>query len=254
LTQILGAGYIALTESNLNTLVGNCGVVWLTDSPQSEGHGLLFDPNIPVDLDKTRIRMTVRYKATFKHWDEWSNKKGINPSWKESLISTASAEEAHKTWYVSERVVHLIDVLKIENIVTGEVIPVEMMAKTDTVFENSLLRPETTDMYILSQPGIVQIRLLETRKAIRDALPNATEKMSQDMPTYWQGQNIIQFAAQKNYLGLFLGAEAIEHFAPRLTEYKTGKGTIQFPYDSLRTEQFAFIGEIAAWCGKEYAK
>ena len=74
------------------------------------------------------------------------------------------------------------------------------------------------------------------------------------MPTYWQGRNLIHFAAQKNHLGIYPGAEAMEYFDPRLSGYKTSKGAIQFPYKTFRKEQYELVAEIAAWCGKERAK
>lgn len=38
LTAILQAEHIALSESNLNVREGNCGVVWLTSSPDVKDH------------------------------------------------------------------------------------------------------------------------------------------------------------------------------------------------------------------------
>lgn len=47
LTAILRAGHIALTESNLNFREGNCGVVCLTSSPDSNNHGLETSDALP---------------------------------------------------------------------------------------------------------------------------------------------------------------------------------------------------------------
>lgn len=258
LSSILNTGHIALTESNLNTIEGNCVVVWLTDSPQPDCHGLLFDPSMPEELDKTRIRITVHYKPHFKRWSEWSDKKGISQEWKEALISTASAEETYKTWYVSERTIPMTEVLKIENTATGEIISKESVV---SVYEHAALRfSNPIDEYIANQPENIQVLLLQVRETIRAAAPDATEKISWQMPTFWQGRNLIHFAAQKSHLGIYPGAEAMKHFAPRLAEYMTSKGAIQFPYKSFGAEQMKLISEIAAWtatvcqCGKENAK
>ncbi len=95
-----------------------------------------------------------------------------------------------------------------------------------------------------------QVLLLRVRAAMRSALSNATEKISYNMSTFYLcGRYVIAFAAAKNHLGIYPGAEAIEHFAPRLTEYKTSKGAIQFPYGTFGAKQIALISEIAAWCG-----
>jgi uncharacterized protein YdhG (YjbR/CyaY superfamily) len=106
------------------------------------------------------------------------------------------------------------------------------------------------DEYIKTQPEQVQSLLAEVYQTIRQALPDATEKISWAMPTFWRGRNLIHFAAQKNHLGIYPGAVAMVHFAPRLAAYKTSKGAIRFPYKSFGLEQLALIAEIAAWCGK----
>ena len=108
--------------------------------------------------------------------------------------------------------------------------------------------PETIEEYILRQPEEAQPYLRQVNEAIRRGLPEAKEKISWSMPTYWRGRNLIHFAAFKRHVGLYPGAEAVEAFAGRLTEYKTSKGTIQLPYD--KPLPLALITEIAAWCGE----
>lgn len=66
------------------------------------------------------------------------------------------------------------------------------------------------------------------------------------MPTYWDKHNIIHFAAHKKHIGLYPGYKAIEYFADRLSEYKTSKGAVQFPYD--KPLPLELIAEIAKWC------
>lgn len=255
LSAILQARHISLTESNLNIREGNYGLVWLTTSPDSFNHGLKFDNTIPAEYDKTSVRITHPYKESFLQWDEWSDSKGMDKGYKDTLIATAGAEETYKTWYVSEAVIPTDDIFEIRNMVTGEAIstvdaikslPEPKMAQAR--FSNPI------DEYIAKQPANLQVLLLNVRMAIRQVLPDTTEKISWQMPTFWQRRNLIHFAAQKNHLGIYPGEAAMKHFAPRLTEYKTSKGAVQFPYRSLGTEQINLITEIAAWCGKEYAK
>ena len=108
--------------------------------------------------------------------------------------------------------------------------------------------PATIDEYINSQDEVIRDQLQCVREAIRDELPNATEKISWSMPTYWQGHNIIHFAAQKKHIGLYPGPEAVERFADKLEEAgcKYSKGSIQIPYsDELPLD---LISAIAAWC------
>ena len=106
--------------------------------------------------------------------------------------------------------------------------------------------PETIDAYIKAQPESAQSFLNQVRDTILFVLPQAQERISWRMPTYWDKQNIIHFAGFKKHIGLYPGSEAIEHFSERLTDYKTSKGAIQFLYD--KPIPLALIAEIALWC------
>jgi predicted N-acetyltransferase YhbS/uncharacterized protein YdhG (YjbR/CyaY superfamily) len=117
-----------------------------------------------------------------------------------------------------------------------------------------LATPMDIDEYIKAQPLYVQQFLRQVRGAIRAAAPGTTEKISWQMPTFWRGKILIHFAAFKKHIGIYPGAEAMEHFAPRLYRYKTSKGAIQFPYQTFDDEQLTFISAIAAWCAEHNAK
>ena len=108
--------------------------------------------------------------------------------------------------------------------------------------------PATIEEYILSQPEEAQDYLCQINDAIKANLPEAKEKISWSMPTYWKGRNLIQFAAAKKHIGLYPGPAAVEAFAGRLTEYKTSKGTIQLHYN--KPLPLELIAEIAKWCGE----
>jgi len=106
----------------------------------------------------------------------------------------------------------------------------------------------TIDEYIQAQDEKIRNQLQCVREAIRNELPNAMEKISWSMPTYWQGHNIIHFAAQKKHIGLYPGPEAVQHFADELDKhgFRYSKGAIQIPYsDAL---PLTLISTIAAWC------
>ena len=112
--------------------------------------------------------------------------------------------------------------------------------------------PETIDEYIFAQNEAVQPRLREIREIFRAAFPDAEERISWSMPTYWKGRNILHFAASKNHLGLYPGGEATTVFAEELKEYDVSKGTIRLPWNKeLPTE---LIQTIARWCYKEHKK
>lgn len=107
-------------------------------------------------------------------------------------------------------------------------------------------KPKTIDDYISMQSEELWPLLNQIRDTIREALPYAEERISWSMPTYWNKQNIIHFAAFKKHIGLYPGDKAVEHFSEKLTEYKTSKGAVQFPYS--KPLPLELIAEIAKWC------
>ena len=108
--------------------------------------------------------------------------------------------------------------------------------------------PATIVEYIGRQPEQVQPYLRQVNQAIRSVLPDADEKISWSMPTYWKKRNLIQFAAFKKHIGLYPGPEAVKAFADKLEEYRTSKGAIQLPYE--KPLPLELIAEIAQWCRK----
>ena len=110
--------------------------------------------------------------------------------------------------------------------------------------------PKTIDEYIDAQDETVQPRLREVHEILRTAIPDAEERISWSMPTYWKGRNIIHFAASKKHLGLYPGGEATTVFAEELRGWDVCKGTIRLPWkNELPTE---LIQRIARWCYEEY--
>lgn len=89
--------------------------------------------------------------------------------------------------------------------------------------------PTTIQEYIETQDEEVQPILQQVHETIRKAAPKASERLSWQMPTYWQKENIIHFAAFKKHISIFPGSRAIEEFHDKLKEYRVTKGTIQFP-------------------------
>ena len=103
----------------------------------------------------------------------------------------------------------------------------------------------TIDEYIETQPEEIRPILKKIRKTIKAAAPKAIEKLSWQMPTFWQNENLIHFAAFKKHIGIYPGNEAIVVFSEKLAGYKTSKGAIQFPLD--KPIDYDLINEITRW-------
>lgn len=106
-------------------------------------------------------------------------------------------------------------------------------------------KPKTIDEYILSQDEDKQEDLRYIRQILRSALPEAEERISWSMPTYWKDHNIVHFAASKKHIDLYPDPAAVEEFAEALKGYKTDKGTIRIPYGKVDAE---LIKRIVLWC------
>lgn len=64
-------------------------------------------------------------------------------------------------------------------------------------------KPENIDAYIQCQDPDKQEALQHIRQILRSALPEAEERISWSMPTYWKKHNILHFAASKGHIGLY---------------------------------------------------
>lgn len=127
---IMKKGYLKLTPSNLVKptdlkLVRNEDgilswasemsdlvkpVVWLTDSKDPSVHGL--------SEFKEEIRITVPTKDSCKWWVSWAERNRMDKRWFKAIAGNFK----YSTWYVSEEIIALKDILVIEDLKTGEVL------------------------------------------------------------------------------------------------------------------------------------
>ncbi len=105
------------------------------------------------------------------------------------------------------------------------------------------------DAYIAQFSEEQQAALQEIRGIIHEAAPEASEKISWQMPTFYLNGNLVHFAMHKAHLGLYPGAAGVANFEDRLQGYKHSKGAIQFPLGSPLPVQL--IQDIVAFRRKE---
>jgi uncharacterized protein YdhG (YjbR/CyaY superfamily) len=89
----------------------------------------------------------------------------------------------------------------------------------------------TIDEYIATFPDDIQKKLKEVRAVIKAAAPEASEKISYQMPTFFLFGNLVHFAAFKYHIGFYPAPRGIEEFKKELSVYKGAKGSVQFPLD-----------------------
>jgi len=98
------------------------------------------------------------------------------------------------------------------------------MERTTTGFQS-------IDEYIATFPPDIQARLESVRATIKAAAPDAQERISYQMPTFWLNGNLVHFAAFKNHIGFYPTPSGTEKFQKEISPYRAGKGSIQFPLD-----------------------
>ena len=98
----------------------------------------------------------------------------------------------------------------------------------------------TIDEYIATFSPEIQSILRNIREIVRELAPEATEKISYQMPTFYLNGNLVHFAAFKKHIGFYPTPSGIEAFQEELSKYKGAKGSVQFPlnqpipYDLIR--------------------
>ncbi|MGK7378097.1 iron chaperone [Planococcus sp. 1R117A] len=88
---------------------------------------------------------------------------------------------------------------------------------------------KTIDEYIAQFPTDIQETLENLRKLIKEEAPQADEKISYQMPTFYLHGNLVHFAAFKNHIGFYPTPTGITAFENELSKYKSAKGSVQFP-------------------------
>lgn len=97
-------------------------------------------------------------------------------------------------------------------------------------------KPKTVDDYFNAQPEKTKKALIELKKCILKIIPNATELFNYNIPSYslvegGKREQQIMIAGYKKHVGLYPHPTTMEKFESELSEFKRGKGSVQFPLD-----------------------
>lgn len=107
------------------------------------------------------------------------------------------------------------------------------------------------DEYIAACELAVAPILEELRAFIRQYAPDAAEKISWSMPTFYLHGNLVHFAAAKKHIGFYPGASGIASFTSDFDRLglKYSKGAVQFalgkplPWELIRNIVEFRVGE-----------
>ncbi len=103
----------------------------------------------------------------------------------------------------------------------------------------------TVDEYIRGFPENVRAILERLRATILEEIPEATEAIGYDMPSFnLNGKYIVYFAGWKKHVSLYPLPSGDEGLRREMAQYKTSKGTIRFPL--AKPIPYALVGRIVA--------
>jgi len=108
---------------------------------------------------------------------------------------------------------------------------------------------KTIDEYIGVFPPEVQEILQKMREVIRSAAPEAQEKISYGIPTFFLEGNLVHFAGYKKHIGFYPEPSGIAAFSEQLSAYESAKGSVKFPLD--KSMPWDLVHEITAFRVKE---
>jgi uncharacterized protein YdhG (YjbR/CyaY superfamily) len=98
--------------------------------------------------------------------------------------------------------------------------------------KNKQIPISSIDEYIATFPADTQEILKKLRSTIKDAAPDAAEKISYGMPTFtMNGKYLIYFAGWKNHVSIYPVPSGDQEFNKKIEHYISGKGTLKFPLD-----------------------
>jgi len=91
--------------------------------------------------------------------------------------------------------------------------------------------PKDIEEYLERHSSEDQRLLRQMRAVIHKAAPEATEKISYGIPTFYLNGNLVHFAAFANHIGFYPTSSGIAAFKEQLGPFRSSKGAVQFPKD-----------------------
>ena len=89
--------------------------------------------------------------------------------------------------------------------------------------------PRTAAEYLRRLPAGQRRALEALRRTIRTAAPDAEERISYGIPSFYvDGRMLVAYAAGSRHCAFYPGARPVRRHAVELARYDTSKGTVRF--------------------------
>jgi uncharacterized protein YdhG (YjbR/CyaY superfamily) len=110
-------------------------------------------------------------------------------------------------------------------------------------------KPKTVAEYIQSAPKEAQKKLREIRAILKKVAPKATEMIKWGSPVFEEKRILFAYSAFRTHINFMPTRSTVDPFRKELSAYKTGRDTVQFPYDKPLPK--TLIRKIAMYRAKE---
>ena len=134
------------------------------------------------------------------------------------------------------------------NKVEGEFVQEALLSAYNAVVKPASAKSKkaaTVDGYLQNLPKEAREKLAEIRSILKTVAPKATEALKWGVPVLEEKRILFAYSAHKSHMNFVPTPAAMEPFRKELAKFKTGKGSISFPYDKPLPR--ALIKKIAAY-------
>lgn len=107
------------------------------------------------------------------------------------------------------------------------------------------VKPKNVQEYIDAAPQEAKEKLLELQAILKEAAPDAVEKLKWGIPVLEEKRILFSYAAYKSHLNFTPTKPSMEPFKEELKAFKTSQDTVHFPYDKPLPK--TIIRKIAAY-------
>lgn len=118
-----------------------------------------------------------------------------------------------------------------------------------TVNLPTMQKAKTVAEYIAITNDKARDHLIELRECLKKIVSDAEESLKWSIPAFSYNRVLFTYAAFQNHVAIYPTPAAIKQFEKELQDYKTGKGSIQFPLDQPLPK--ALITKIAKFRVKD---
>jgi uncharacterized protein YdhG (YjbR/CyaY superfamily) len=112
-----------------------------------------------------------------------------------------------------------------------------------------MAKKATVTQYIDAAPREAQVKLRELRALLKKVAPKAKEALKWGHPVYEEDRILFSFSAHKTHINFMPTHRSLEPFKDELANFKTGKDTLQLPFDKPLPK--ALIKKIATHRAKD---